>query len=211
MLFEKLIAASSSEFEGTISFVDSATGSSTIVVPATTQTGDVIFIYNTAEIAGGPTPVYPTGYTTIIDVGASTSYRAIWSYKIATGLDSGATVNLMTQNATSRLAVFRPSSAIQNVQILSRNFQVTNATPTTQTVTSGSGLPALIVLGGNRADSAATANFTFSPTQTATVPDTLNNYQLRYIIYNTAPSNVTVSQTDAGNGNILTSFYARFE
>jgi hypothetical protein len=191
-----------------ITFKASASGTTSATVPSSVVDGDLIVVYNTAEIVGGPTVVVPSGYTSIVQAGAGTNYRGVFSYKVATYSDAGATVTGMTQNPVMRIAVFSTKKANPTITVSAVNSQVTNSAPTNQTVSASTGTAPLVVLAGNRREG-TTINIVMSPTQDGSVPATLASYNLLYKIYNSSPQNVTVSQGDSGFGNILISFFLR--
>ena len=193
-----------------VSFVASATGTSTITVPPATQAGDVIFIYNTSESTSGLSYVVPAGYTSILQSGDGTNYRAVWSYKIAKESDAGSSVSLMEINSVSRLVVFRPSKAGVSVSISTVNSFVGLTKPTNQTVNASAASAPLVVLSGNRTENTTTAPLTLSPAADSIIPSSTEPKAIAYKIYNNSPQDVAVSQNDGGNGNILTSFFARF-
>lgn len=186
----------------------SSSSSSTIVIPGNIQAGDIIVLTDKAAgTTGIPTTVVPTGFTSIINSSGGTA-RLISSYKIADGTESGTTITGMNGASSNRkaLVVLRPDAPATSVTAFSTAGQVTDGNPTLQTVTAGSGTPALVVFGVYGTDSTAIAPRTFSPAPDAEITPATNHY-LAYKIYNADPVNTSVDMDDEGLDNCLQSFY----
>lgn len=186
----------------------SSSSSSTIVIPGNIQAGDIIVLTDKAAgTTGIPTTVVPTGFTSIINSSGGTA-RLISSYKIANGTESGTTITGMNGASSNRkaLVVLRPDAPATSVTAFSTAGQVTDGNPTLQTVTAGSGTPALVVFGVYGTDSTAIAPRTFSPAPDAEITPATNHY-LAYKIYNADPVNTSVDMDDEGLDNCLQSFY----
>jgi hypothetical protein len=214
----------------TVSFVASATGgasasratTTSVTIPATTQTNDIIFLF--AEIgdsatATAPTITTPTGYTLInsaagTNIAAADSDRSSLFYKVAVSGDAGSTLTVTHASGDYRsliIAVFRTTKGsaptVTNSSINSYGVVTasgTAANPSNQTVTSSSGAVPLIVFGAY----VNTATRTFSPTQDAELTNaSVSGRVLRYKIYNASPANVTVGATTTSTAVVLQSFY----
>lgn len=190
-----------------VSFKSSAEGTTSLTLPSGISAGDIIVVYNQAETSGGPAPVTPSGYTSIIDAGSGTNYRAIFSYKISTGSDSGATVTGMTQTPTIIALVFSTGKTDPIITVNSPVGSVSNSAPASRTVPSATGSVPLIVLGANRTETPGTIQMTWSPAEDASVPSPKAGRNVFYKIYSSSPADISISQSDGGFGNILVSFY----
>ena len=193
---------------------------STITVPATTQTGDIIVIADGPNTSGTtpPTAVVPVGYTQIADnncYNGTSNSRQIVSYKIAGPSDAGATVTGMTGGNNSRkvIAVWRGNNPITTVNTNS----VVNAilsSATTNTITSSSGPAPMIILGANRGNGAS-GTFTYGGTLkssgTTITTSSAAAHDVTYLISNTVPTNYTYGYSAFGTGcSVVQSFYLTF-
>lgn len=138
--------------------------------------------------------------------------RIYTHYKIAIGNESGTTFSFTPSSGTYKyilVHIFRLTGGISSVTIGSINTQGSIGTTVvlnTQTVTSGSGTPPLLVYGLTKD---ATA-LTFSP-----VSDGIISASTRlagYKIYNSSPVNISVSMTNAATTeHALQSFYLQLQ
>ena len=193
-----------------ISQQDSATATGTDVTgPAGIESGDLIVILDMAFGFSTPTSVLASGFTEIVDF-TDGNGKVILSYKIADGSEASATLagmNGFSNQDEKALYTFRGDVPITSVNVQSANSQITNGNPTSQTVTSGSGTPPLIVLGGYTSiDSSPVSPRTMSPAKDGEINSSSNHY-LAYKIYNSSPANVSVDMNDEGDGNALCSCY----
>lgn len=200
----KLLGANAPASAQTLAFRSSATSTtSTIVAPSDIIASDLLVLFDVAFNASGfPTAVTP--FTAFLNNTNLTVRRIMFSKKIADGTEAGTTLTGMngTSGNTKILMVFSTNGATSSTEF-DIGYQATDATPTSQTITSSSGTPPLISIGFIR--QATTTSQSFSPTQDGSI----NNQVITtyYKIYNSSPSNVTVSCGDGGNNNILASFY----
>jgi len=190
---------------------------STITFPASIISGDLIVLQDSAAGSSAPS-VTPSGFTQIgtsLTFSNTNSYRSNLWYKIATGTESGSLTVMAgvfdTTSTWSEMAVFRGSGVITGVSVNSSAQQGTSSTPTTQTVTSGSGLVPLIVLGGygdliDVPPNGVVNTRGMSPSKDAEISAHASQY-LAYKIYNSSQANVDVSMNDEGNMNMLRSCY----
>jgi hypothetical protein len=192
-----------------LSFIDSATSTgTTITVPSTAQSGDIIVLTDTALATSGvPSTAVPTGFTIISNLSSLTS-RTILSYFVSTSNLASTSLTGMvgTSSANKVLAVFRLNTGVLTNTLSSVNGEFTAGDPVAQTVTSGSGSPPLVVIASYR--QATATSQTFSPSADAVVAQ--GAVALRYKIYNNSPANVTVDMGDGGAVNILQSCYISF-
>jgi len=187
----------------TLVSLDSATARApTITVPAGVRNGDVGILLDAASNTGStPASVTPSGWTKVQE-NSNFPQRQIFSVKVLTASDAGATVTGMSAfNEDKTLLVLRPDIPAATLTTASVNGQATSSAPTNQTVTASAGAVPLVVVAGY---TSGTLSLTFSPTQDGTVSTTYQ--QLRYKIYNSSPADVTVGMSDGGN-NAMQSFY----
>jgi len=128
-----------------ISFVTSATSTTTSIVCPTVQAGDIIVLFNYARSTNSftPTSVTPTGFT---GIGSGASFNATLAvreqpfYKIATGTESGTTLTGMTGTGAQNilLLVYRPNASINQITISTPTAQATDSAPTNQTLSMSS-------------------------------------------------------------------------
>jgi hypothetical protein len=123
--------------------------SSTIVIPATVQEGDVAVLFDSTATGATATP---TGWSSILSL--NNTFETSVSYKILGSSDAGTTITGQTNTTYSIkiMFVFRPSSSVSTATISSLvNSGETSATPAQQTVTSSTEDPQTIVFGMIRA------------------------------------------------------------
>lgn len=198
-----------------LSFQASATsGAVTITVPASAAAGDlaVLYQYSISSTSLAPSAVTPSGWTALTDtstISVGTSARGMLLYKVLVGGDPGSTVTGMSGSSSDDkvIAVFRPSTAIALVSPSTFNAQMTNGTPTTQTTTA-TGLTYAIVMLGVGASTGSPVSFSAAtPAWGATIATASTREIAAYTIYNSSPSNQSVSMSDFGSLNWLASGY----
>jgi hypothetical protein len=189
-----------------LSQVLSATSlAATITVPAGVQGGDLLVLLDNALGATVPATVIPTGFTSIGNINDGGQARQILSYKIADGSEASTSITGMDSTSeTKALYVFRGDAPITSASPASVNGEATTGNPVSQTVTSGSGLAPLIVIGGYGANVAVSPR-TMSPAKDGEINPSTVMY-LAYKIYNLSPSDVSVDMDDEGI-NYLQSCY----
>lgn len=205
--FQALIASAGAAALSSITQVLSATSlASTITFPSGIQAGDLIVLQDWARnISGVPSTVTPTGFTIVNDSTTST-VRGILSYKKATGSESGSLTGMSgTFGRGKAMAVFRGDVAAATVTSADPDGEATSGNPAAQTVTSGSGTPPLVAIGGYSAMAAITAR-TFSPAKDGEAGTSDDRVYLAWKIYNSSPADVSVDMADFFV-NILQSCY----
>jgi len=180
---------------------------STISLPAGILQGDVIIV---TAFGGGTVPPAqgtPTNFTNIFYKNTlNNSGQA--DIKLADGSESGSITGMNANvNNWKSLIIVRGDRPIKGYTVSSVNSEATSGNPVLQTVTSGSGVPPLIVVGVYGANAAVSPR-TFSTTADAEISPATNHY-LAYKVYNTSPANTNVDQDDEGV-NVLGSFYVSF-
>lgn len=192
-----------------LTFFDSSiSGAQTISMPAGIKSGDVAVLFDNVANGGTPTTVVPTGFTSAINTTDSAVVRGIISYKVLNGSET--TITGMTGDSLilKILMVFRGDSPVVQASSASANGQTTNVAPSNQSVTAGSGLPPLLVLAGYYTNPVAGFSIGFSPSQDGIVNGSDSTRQRAYYkIYNIAPADTTISMNDAGQQNMMQSFY----
>lgn len=217
MLAKMLLASTSKNLVFVASAISSTT---TIVVPATANIGDIAVWFNAASTVGttAPVTVVPTGWTSISNnflssgSGSTTSMRGISAYKKLVSGDAGSTLTGMNPLGTTTkeitIIVFRPSTTVNTIAVGSINGQAINGIPTNQTLTLSGVKPPLI--GFAHYQSTASPTYSVSGISMVNVPNgTLMDD--KYAIYGSGsiPSNATISMT-TGTGNVMQSFYLQF-
>lgn len=190
-------------YKGTTSIVNSTT----LTAPDNISQGDLIIFWDRAlNTFGTPTTAIPTGFTSINNLTLG-SRRQIVSYKKADGTESLSTLTGMSSTSanTKRCVVFGTGVTNPTLTVQSVNGEMTNAAPANQTITCGSSSLKLVALA--HTGQATFSSFGFTPTEDASLPSTTASSQTRYKIYNSSPSNITVTAGDGGNENGLQSYY----
>tara|TARA_R110000822_G_scaffold27790_2_gene82673 strand:+ start:14309 stop:14926 length:618 start_codon:yes stop_codon:yes gene_type:complete len=189
----------------TLTFVDSATStSSTITMPAGAAENDIAFLADFPD-GGGPPDSIPTGFSAIAS-GRWDSVRLRTSYKILGAGEGGSTITGMN-GATSNskvLLVFRPGTAA-TVAVSTWGNEPTSGNPSQQTISASGQTPPLVAIGV----SATTGTPAFSvetPSFSANV--TSSHVKVGYTIYNSSPSDHTVDHADLGD-NVFQTGYIR--
>jgi len=181
----------------------------TITVPASVVAGDILVLADRAVGGGAPSKVIPSGFTEIAD-NLRNETRLITSYKLADGTEAGNSITGMNSNTNTKcLYVFRGNISVVGLALKSVDQEDTNGTPSTQTVTSGSGATPLVVMGAYCTFDDRKGGIDprgFSPAKDGEINSTTELY-LAYKIYNSSPANVDVSMGDEGFRNILHSWY----
>jgi hypothetical protein len=131
---------------------------------------------------------------------------------------SGTTPSYTADNsatATSNMIlVFRPNTTSSNITVNSLNNYAdtgTLTTPASQTITSGSGTSPLVALAlYEQCGGGSITTRSFSPAEDDEVTSGTSRF-IKYKIYNSAPSNITVGMTSSsGTARGLASFYLQF-
>ncbi len=189
----------------TVSFIDTTPTdgpNNNFSFPASMVAGDLLILAQYSQTSGGYTT--PSGFTSIIRVdnaaGAAPDPYCEFSYKIATGAETG-TLAGMT-GGYSVLQRFRGSRAITGATVGFSSAQATDANPSAIVITSGSGIPPLVVVG---MEAGVGAFSTFSPA--ADGAGNNNGFQCAYKVYNSLPADVTIDMNDGGNDNVLMGIY----
>jgi hypothetical protein len=199
-----LRAAIASAGAQTIAFRSSATSTgSTITAPSDIVAGDLLVLLDVAlNTSGFPTAVTP--FTSFLNNTNQTARRILFSKKIADGTEAGATLTGMngTNSNSKTLYVFSTNGATSSSEF-DIGYEATDNAPASQNITSASGSPPLVSMGFIR--QATATGQSFSPTQDGSI--NLGAITTYYKIYNSSPSDITVSCGDGGANNILSSFY----
>lgn len=182
----------------TLSYVANATGTTSVVIPASAAIGDIAVLW---DFSATNTQVNPSGWTPIVSSG-TTSTRITASYKVLVSGDPGSTITGQSGTTRKTVLIFRRSSAIGNITLSTPNSQATSAAPSSQTITGGTG--AVIYFACHTSTSTAPTRG-WSP---GTPTEFINTYiYARHLIYNNVtPPTTTITTTDGGT-NSLTSFW----
>jgi len=191
-----------------LSHVAFATSSAeTITVPSTTNSGDVMVLFDRARQVGSvPTDVLPEDWEEI-GVGDNTvTIRMRTSVKIADGSDASSSITGMNGGASNRkiIAVFRGNVHANTIISASSAIEITNDDPSAQVISSSGGTEPLVSVGGLTAVNLT--GWSFSPTAGGST-DIGTDSRLAFKIYNSSTADVTVDTTDVGVNHSLGSFY----
>lgn len=182
-----------------------------ITLPALIRSGDLVVMLSMAVTASGsPTDgSLPSGWTNVGDL--LSGFGAVRSFfRIADATTAGSTITGFSAAAPGAgqlvCLVFRyGNSNILSAAAYSHAVQITDANPTQQTVTSGSGNVPVVIFAVAR-NAANTGFSVFSP-----APDggelTGSTDLYAYKIMNKSPVNTAINIPDGGTYNILQSFY----
>jgi hypothetical protein len=200
---------------GTSAATVGGSGTSQLTAPAGINAGDLLVLHNKAEFTSGTgSNNIPSGFTSIGSLGitGAVTIGENVSYKIANGTESGSTLSgISASNIVYRMAlgVFRGNIAVSSVSVASFNSQLTSGAVTNQTVTSSGGTPPLIVFAayGDAASGNSISPRGFSPAADGEITADSDTQYLDYKIYNSSPSNHTISMDDEGVANMMISFY----
>lgn len=195
-----------------MSFFGSNTSSgSSVSFPASILAGDIIiYADNASSYPSAPSAVTPSGFTNIVNESAA-PYRAMVSYKLATGSESGSSTGMNGSIHDSKImAVFRGATAFNslNIQDVSHSG-ITASNPSSQLITASGGATPLAVI-GIYADVNSSGNVNPRTFTGATADGELNQSTIMYMkykIYNGSPANITIDMDDEGFSNFLCGFY----
>lgn len=192
----------------TLTVGNSATSSTTTITCPAVNEGDLIVMLDRAEGMSVPTTAIPTDFVSVVNTNDGAYFRQILSYKIAVGTEGGTSLTGMVGSDYTYKGIwtFVGDVAITAVSALSAVGQATDGNPSAQTVTSGSGVAPLVVLGCATSYKDNTSVLSMTPSEDATLsPDA--SWWLGYKIYNSSLANVAVDMADAGYENCLQSCY----
>lgn len=191
-----------------------------VTIPAHSgQAGDLV-VFGTTGTANSSTPsdVSPSGYTAITTSSLLTTYgyRASTFYKVSTGSTSGETITGISSGGVGQafVAVYRRlTGAISSVTVssLAQTAVATNPAAQTITISTASSFPALAVglfAQASTAGSWASNGRTQSRTPEATL--TVGTSQMMFWVDSAASTDISVDTGDAGDANIMQSFYLTF-
>jgi hypothetical protein len=189
-----------------LAFVASATSSSdTIVIPASSQTGDLAILCDWGWSNSHP-QVIPAGWTNFITQNLAGGLRGDISYKVLVGADPGATITGGNATNDSKIMlVFRPNATITTITPADMATSMSGVDPTAQVILASAGIAPLVVLGFGGWSSGALPSFTTESPALTNV--TVNDLRVGYKIYDSAPQDHTVDIGDSGNTNWLASCY----
>lgn len=191
-----------------LTYITVATGSSSLTIPATTQSGDILVLFSKAiNTTGEPTTVVPAGFTQV-SLGYNDVRKHIISYKIATGSDANSSVTAMTGTSSSGCCLFvvRPTGGATSAEIYGVQQEQTDGDPSAQTITlSGQTEPVLVIVAYGQ----QTATSVSATPALDGFTSILTSNRLSYKIYNSGHSNITVDEGDGGVSNYLASFYMK--
>lgn len=197
-----------------VSFQAQASADGATVTWPAVQAGDLAVLFDDARNSGTstiPTKVIPTGFTELddqSDLPSTNGYRSTVSAKICDGTESGSLTGMNgNSHSKKRLLIFRGDNPITGWTLQSLNSQMTQSTPTSQSLTSASGIVPFVALAriyGYNIGSPYVSGFTGSSGLS-------QQYQeARYRTYDSSPGSHTISANDYGI-NTLTSFYLDLE
>lgn len=215
MLSHMLRAATARNVFFTLSASD-GTVTSSITVPAGVQQGDLLIVYNHAYNTTGtiPTAATPSGFTqvynsSLANASGSISARAISSYKLALGNESGTSLTCMTANFMAVfILVYKTNSVSPNLTLLytgsGGGANMTNANPTDYTLSLSAQNKPVLAIGAcfNQTDT----QISFSPAPDTQIPASNSIYRLAPKIFNSSPSNFSVTAGDGGVANFNSAF-----
>lgn len=192
-----------------------SSGAASIVVPSNVSAGDVLFFGNYAATGSAiPGPVTPPGFVNVINTSilasgsSGSSVRMTAFYKLANGSEAGATYTGMNGSVSSIVfMVFKSFTGVFGTLTPLDIAQQTvrNSTPTPQTINCAGAILPLVAFGMAHR-SATTAALAMTPNnQIISVPTAA--FSVGYQIYNTNPTNISVSCPNSGLENSLASFY----
>lgn len=185
----------------------SNSSSATIQVPSGVKVGDLLFLHDRENnSSGNPTTVVPSGFTQIHNFTSGTN-RTISSWKIATTSDLNATITGMSGTAGNGdkflLTFGYENDFIRVVTVNQPQAQGTDGTPTNQVKTFAGVVLPVIIVAAYRSSPATGRGF--SPSEDGAFVEA--NSEVRYKIYERNPQDTTISQSDQGNNNQLSSCY----
>lgn len=173
---------------------------SQILIPAETQPNDLI-IY--IERSANPVSIV-ADFTMLVSVSSAAAGRgASISYKVAATSDTSRTLGGQTFGQKLLFVVY---SDVPNAIYtpISSNGQITNSTPTTQTLntTSVSGAPVLLAVYAQTGGTSATRTFN-GPTSITTMFSNIGGMEGRLAL--NTKTTCTIAMTDEGNANTMLS------
>jgi hypothetical protein len=208
----------------TIAQVLSATSveSATITAPVGIRAGDLIVMLDVAFGTSPVAEVIPTGFTPIVTSSSGANFRAVLSYKLATGTEGGTSITGMTETNLDgtfgkMIYVFRGNVPATLITVADAAAEFTTGNPAAQTVNASGGFAPLVVLGCYGCGPNGLVNpRTFTVAGIAAKDGEINAFAdgaytdtdawLAYKIYNIAPADVVIDMDDEAT-NVLMSAY----
>jgi len=190
----------------------------TITAPADIIAGDLLVIADKAQstIGSTPTAVTPSGFTSVANSsigssGSGTSWRQMFSYKIANGSEANASITGMNGSISDNkvMLVFRGNVPIQTATPNTFGAQAVDTNPAAQSVTASGGTPPLIIF-GIYGSSTAVDPRTFTVGGSSAKDGEVNSGTVLYVAWKidiSSPADASIDMDDEGNGNILQSGY----
>lgn len=203
----------------TVQYITSTVSTtSTITAPTNIMRGDLLVLLQYAKNSTAALPTNTAVVTFTNSVGTATGSsdtRIVARYKIADGSECGATITGMNGTATNskHLLVFRSTQGPITVPAVSAyNATVVDTNPGAQTISASGQTTPLIAIGTYHNSSAAVDPrvFTVGGVESADgeISNTTSHY-VKYKIYNSSPSDISVDMDDEGTENALSGFYIR--
>ena len=193
----------------------SNSAANTIVIPATSQAGDVAvlldFAVSSTTAAGAVTP---SGWTQIRTdlINATTAVRASVCYKILVSGDIGASITGMSGGTSTRkmLLILKNNRKVTQVTVGSSNGAASDLDPSAQTIAVAGVIPSMVLI-AHYASSSAVNPRTTSKTMTEVMGSSTNQYCLYSVVNSRSlAQNITVDMVDNGT-NALQSFYLKLQ
>ena len=199
-------------------FIDSDAGSGAptvaVNVPAAVIEGDLLVLATFGlRGAGDVSFSLESGWTQVL-LSTADRDRIVVQVKVAETGDAGAALSTTNNSNSSEynvVAAFRPDVPLASFTVHDTDSELTSAAPGNQTVTASAGPVPLVVLGVWAGSSLGEISPRgMSPAKDGerrAGPSSGSQMWLGWKIYNTAPSNVTVSMDDEYANNLLGSLY----
>ena len=189
-----------------VSAAFTSSGTSTITLSASAQTGDIAILYDVTNVTSNNT--VPSGWTQIINQ-TTTGIRTIVSYRILTAGQAGTTITGTASGSRKFIAVYRGNIPITTATVTVTGQQATTGTPNNQSLTGEAGpMIAYAVYSATQASITTRGWSVGSPVLLSTTggPTIYSNH---LITNSGTPSTTTISQTDNGS-NVMASFRIKF-
>lgn len=214
-----IISVSDTSIAPTVSFVAGAgVDANTITIPASAQAGDIAVLFDAAaDSAAFTINTTISGWTKVISeyalnpggAGGSAQHQQVFVKVLSAGEPgtsiTGSSVTTAPGGRRKAMAVFRRSTSISSFTFSGYTFEYNASAPANRTITSSSGTAPVIAIALYRIGGSANG-FTFTPTQDGAQNGGADTALMRWKLFNTSPSNITIGMGDGGF-NYLGGFY----
>jgi hypothetical protein len=194
-----------------VSNVGNASSTAATITWPSVQAGDMAILFDVGAGSPGLVPgaVTPSGFTNMCNVTDGISVRAMTSFKMCTGAESGSLtgMNGFLSNKKGML-ILRGDITFASISGAgAQNGALSSGNPGAIVVAASAGSPPLLVIGCYNSSGAIDPR-TFSTTKDGEQAFHANTMWIAWKLYLASPADSSIDEDDEGSNNLIQGFYA---